>query len=470
MKQLGTQDAQFLHADTEGSFANVATILIYGPPRERNGRLDAQSLIEHLRARLHTSPIFKRRVKRVPLDLDHPYWVRDEHFDVEYHVQYSALPKPGSWRQFTRFVSQYHNKPMDMSRPLWEVCMLDGLNGIAGIPKGSFALILKGHHAAIDGATGMQFVAGLSDIDTAGTPAMKVTDETQSASAEPAPGVMVIRALLNNVQASVRLLDSLQRAAPALWPRLLKLLTRGTDYLSFAVPDTRFNRPISPRRRFDACWFDLKDFKRIRESVVGATINDVVLAVCGGALRKYLTKHKELPQESLVAWVPINARPRDGESAGTAGNRLAAMTVPLYTDLAEPGERLQAISRQTHRLKEAQSATPVNLLMELSQHIPAYALRPFTRLIMRANLFKRMCNLMITNVPGLQRPLYIKGSQCLHQLGLTPIGDGMGLCIGTPSYNGEIVFIVMSTPEIIPDLEYFMHCLTSSFSELHQAA
>jgi WS/DGAT/MGAT family acyltransferase len=469
MKQLGTQDAQFLHADAEGSFANVATILIYCPPRDRNARLDAESLIEHLRTRLHTSPIFKRRVKRVPLDLDHPYWVYDEHFDIEYHVQYSALPKPGSWRQFTRFVSQYHSRPMDMSRPLWEVCMLDGLDAIPGIPKGSFALILKGHHAAIDGTTGMQFVAGLSDIDAAGTPAMEVGDETHSAPAEPAPGVMLIRALLNNLQEPVRLLDTLQRAAPAVWPRLLQLLTPETDEGSSKVPHTRFNRPVSPRRHFEACWFELTDFKRIRERVAGATINDVVLAVCGGALRRYLKKHEELPPESLVAWVPINARPREGENAAAAGNQLAAMTVPLYTDLADPWERLQAISRETHRLKEAQSETRANLLMETSRHIPAYALRPFTRMIMKSNLFKRMCNLMITNVPGLQRPLYIKGSRCLHQLGLTPIGDGMGLCIGTPSYNGEIAFIVMSTPEIMPDLEYFMRCLSGSFSELHQS-
>ena len=145
------------------------------------------------------------------------------------------------------------------------------------------------------------------------------------------------------------------------------------------------------------------------------------------------------------------------------------MTVPLFTELADPRKRLTAISRGTHRLKEEHSATAANLLIELSRHMPAYLLPLLTRLIVRANVFKRMCNLMITNVPGLQKPLYLKGSPCLHQLGLTPIGNGMGLCIGTPSYNGEIVFIVMSTPDVIPDIQYFVRCLQGSFADLSEA-
>jgi diacylglycerol O-acyltransferase / wax synthase len=123
MKQLGAQDSQFLYADTENSFANVAMVLIYGPPHIKGGKLDFDTLIEHIKSRLHTSPVFRRRLKRVPLDLDYPYWVDDEFFDVDFHVQYSCLPKPGTWMQFTRFVSRFHNKPIDMHRPLWEICM-----------------------------------------------------------------------------------------------------------------------------------------------------------------------------------------------------------------------------------------------------------------------------------------------------------------------------------------------------------
>jgi WS/DGAT/MGAT family acyltransferase len=467
MKQLGAQDAQFLHADTENSFANVATVLIYGPPKARRARLDLESLIEHVRGRLHVSPIFRRRLMRVPLELDYPYWVDDEHFDVEYHVQYSCLPKPGTWRQFTRFVSKYHNKPMDMNRPLWEVCMLDGLDGIDGIPKGSFALILKAHHAAVDGATGMQFFAAFSDVDEEGTPALSVAAEPEGAGAAPRTREMLARALINNTRSPIRLMDTLRRAAPGVLPVLFRKLSGGDDdEETYGVPDTRFNRPLSPQKHFDACWFALSDFKRIKSRIEGATINDVVLAVCGGALRKYLLAHKDLPEAPLIAWVPINARPKDGSEGKGIGNQISAMTVPLFTDLASPDDRLAAITRQTRRSKEAKSGASAKLLTEMSQHFPAYSMAMVTRLIMKANVFKRMCNVMITNVPGPQVPLYLKGSPCLRQLGLTPIGDGMGLCIGTPSYNGELVFMVISTPQIIPDMEFFVQCLEESFREL----
>jgi WS/DGAT/MGAT family acyltransferase len=408
---------------------------------------------------------------RVPLELDYPYWVDDEHFDVEYHVQYSCLPKPGTWTQFTRFVSKYHNKPMDMNRPLWEVCMLDGLDAIDGTPEGSFALIIKAHHAAVDGATGMQFFAAFSDVDEEGTPAISVDTEPEVAGAAPRTAQMLARAFINNTRSPIRLMDTLRRAAPGLLPVVLSKLSGGDDDdEAFGVPDTRFNRPVSPQKHFDACWFALSDFKRIKERVGGATINDVVLAVCGGALRKYLLAHKDLPDESLVAWVPINARPKEGFQGEGIGNQVSAMTIPLFTDLAKPDARLAAITRQTRLSKEAKSGVPAKMLTEMSQHFPAYSMALVTRLIMKANVFKRLCNVMVTNVPGPQVQLYVKGSPCLRQLGLTPIGDGMGLCIGTPSYNGELVFMVISTPQIIPDMEFFVDCLKESFRELKQAA
>jgi WS/DGAT/MGAT family acyltransferase len=358
---------------------------------------------------------------------------------------------------------------MDMNRPLWEVCMVDGLDAIDSIPKGSFALILKAHHAAVDGATGMQFFAAFSDLDEDGTPAIAVGAEPEGAGAAPGTREMLARALINNTRSPIRLMDTLRRAAPGLLPVVFrKLSARDDDDETFGVPDTRFNRPVTPRKHFDACWFALSDFKRIKSHVDGATINDVVLAVCGGAMRRYLLAHKDLPDQSLVAWVPINARPKDGADGDGIGNQISAMTVPLFTDLADSGDRLGAITRQTRRSKEASSGAPAKLLTEMSQHFPAYSMALVTRLIMKANVFKRMCNVMITNVPGPQVRLYLKGAPCLHQLGLTPIGDGMGLCIGTPSYNGELVFMVISTPQIIPDMEFFVQCLKDSFSELYR--
>jgi WS/DGAT/MGAT family acyltransferase len=470
LQQLSAQDAQFLHADTDTGFANVSLILMYAPPARGRPRLDSEMLIEHVRSRLHTSPVFQRRLQRVPFDLDYPYWVDDEHFDVESHVVCASLPKPGDWHQFRVFASRYHNKPMDMNRPLWEVCLLDGLNDIVGMPKGSFALILKAHHTAIDGATGMQFFAGLSDIDATGTPAVGASSASEIAGSALSGGEMLTRAVLNSVRAPIRMLDVLRRAATGALPMVARNLGRdGSDDESVsAVPITRFNQAVTPHKHFDACFFALDDFRKIKASVAGATINDVVLAVVGGGLRRYLLQHRELPDESLVAWVPINARPKSGSGAAATGNQIAVMTAPLYTHLTNPAARLLAISKFTQRSKAARSGTPAQLLTEMSQHFPAYSLALTTRLIMKANLYRPMGNVMVTNVPGAQVPMYLRGARCLHQLGLTPLGDGLGLCIGAPSYDGEISFIVMSTQEMLPDVEFFVQCLKEALPELRK--
>lgn len=472
LQQLGAQDAQFLHADTDTGFANVALVLMYAPPGAGRPRLNAESLGEHVRSRLHTSPVFQRRLQRVPFDLDYPYWVDDEHFEVEAHIVCAALPRPGDWRQFRTFVSRYHNKPMDMNRPLWEVCLLDGLDDVAGLPKGSFALILKAHHAAIDGATGMQFFAGLSDIDAAGTPAIATGQPAEVAGPAFSDGEMLTRALLNNVRSPLRMLDVARRAANGLLPTMSRYLARdqGAAEPESAVPTTRFNGTVTPHRHFDACFCALDELRHIKARVPGATINDVVLAVVGGGLREYLLRHNELPAETLVAWVPVNARPKSGAGAAATGNQISVMTAPLYTGLTSPVERLAAIARYTQRAKAEKSGSAAQLLTEMSQHFPAYSLALTTRLIMQVNLYRPMGNVMVTNVPGAQAPMYLKGARCLHQIGLTPLGDGLGLCIGAPSYNGEISFVVMSTREILPDVEFLVECLKDSLHELRQGA
>jgi hypothetical protein len=218
-------------------------VLIYGPPKAKRARLDLESLIEHVQGRLHASPIFRRRLMRVPLELDYPYWVDDEHFDVEYHVQYSCLPKPGTWRQLTRFVSKYHNKPMDMNRPLWEVCMLDGVDGIDGIPKGSFALILKAHHAAVDGATGMQFFAAFRTS----TKTARLRLSAHRARARRRDPRDARRALINNTRSPIRLW-TLWRAA---WhvPVLFRKLSGG-DGDDQALGPGAVQQTRSPQKHF----------------------------------------------------------------------------------------------------------------------------------------------------------------------------------------------------------------------------
>ncbi len=221
---------------------------------------------------------------------------------------------------------------------------------------------------------------------------------------------------------------------------------------------------------FDAVVFDLDDLKTIRKAVTGAKINDVVLAIISGALRRYLSEHRELPDESLIGWVPINARPREDDADDVSpGNRITAMTTALHTDVAEPLERLRAITASTQDSKAARSGLSARLMTDLSQHIPGSTMALASRLILHTSPLN-VTNLFVSNVPGPQVPLYIAGARVVRQFGLAPLANGMGLFIAVPSYDGQISFSVTTTREIVPDLAFFMQCLRDSMDELRSAA
>ncbi|MFQ5983426.1 MAG: WS/DGAT domain-containing protein, partial [Woeseiaceae bacterium] len=258
--------------------------------------------------------------------------------------------------------------------------------------------------------------------------------------------------------------------APTLYQAVQNTIRPDDD--SAGVPDTPFNVPVSAHKMFDAAICDLADFKIIRQAVEGSTINDVVLAVCGGGLRRYLQHHGQLPDRSLVAWVPINARPHKSVSAdsGNGGNRITAMTARIFTDIEEPLARLREISKATRRSKEAKAGLSARLMTDLTQHVPAATQLLAGRLVLRAGMAPKLCNLFISNVPGPQTTLYMTGSRMLHNFGMAPLANGMGLFIATPSYNGEITFSVTSTREILPDIDFFVQCLREALQDLRQSA
>jgi len=235
------------------------------------------------------------------------------------------------------------------------------------------------------------------------------------------------------------------------------------------VPDTRFNHAVSPHKMFGAKAFRLDDFKAIRTVVPGSTINDVVLAVCGGALRRYLKHHGELPDDSLIAWVPINARTSSKADSHSPGNNVTSMTAPIFTDVGNDVDRLGCIHEATKLSKEAKAGVSARLMTDLSQHVPAATQVLAGRLVLRAGMAARTCNLFISNIPGPQVPLYMNGAQQVGAYGLAPLVNGMGLFIATPSYNGEITFNVTSTREIVPDMDFFIECIGASLESLKAA-
>jgi WS/DGAT/MGAT family acyltransferase len=346
--------------------------------------------------------------------------------------------------------------------------VIEGLDRIEGLPDGCYAIATKLHHAAVDGAAIVKYFGALMDIDNKGTPAVPL--DTVEATRSPQPGVveMATRAVWNTVRSPIGMTDAVMRSAPALYRWVQSSLSAQREP-SRTIPDTRFNCNASPHKMFDATTVSLGDLKAIRKAIPGSTINDVVLAICGGALRKYLQHHRELPSESLVAWVPINARGGHAGEPDGPGNRITSMTTPVFTDIDDPVERLRTIHASTQKSKAARSGVSARLMTDLSQHVPAATLVTAGRLVLRAGVAANICNLFISNVPGPQVPMFMNGARQIATYGIAPLVDGMGLFIATPSYDGKITFNVTSTRETLPDIRFFIECIEASLAELLKA-
>ncbi len=470
MKQLTAQDAQFLYLESTRNLAHLTMVTVFDPSTAENGKVRFKQIIEHVDSRLHTSSLYKRKLQTVPLELDFPYWVDDEHFDIEYHIHHSRLPIPNDWRQLCIYIARYHSRPMDMNRPLWEMNIIEGLDNIDGIPKGSYAIATKIHHAAADGTAILNFALGLLDINPQGMPIMDLSQNKLPDNIQPSLLQMVTRGCINNVKSPVQIAKTLSRAAPD----VVKSLFQKND-TSYKAPSTRFNQAISPHRVFDGVDFELNDFKSIRSLSPGCTVNDVVLSVCGGGLRYYLQHHKELPKESLMAVVPVNSRENKHnndmlKSQGSqASNSIDMFTTALFTQFSDPVERLNAIHNSTSDLKMQTKGLPVKMITDISRQAPASTQFLASKLLLSSNMMSSlMTNVFISNVPGPPIPIYMNGATMIKQFGLAPITDNMGLFIATPSYNGIISFGVTSARNIMPDISFFIECLQKSFDEYKQ--
>jgi WS/DGAT/MGAT family acyltransferase len=468
MRQLSAHDASFLYSDTAHSNANVTLIHIYNQSTAPGGKVRFKSILERIEARLEKLPHFRQKLQRVPLGLDHPYWVDDENFDLEYHVRHIALPKPGDWRQFCIQASRIHARPLDLSRPLWEIHVIEGLDGFLDLPEGTFALLTKTHHAAIDVEQGSEITMLLHDTEATPPPAAPAAPWFP----EPAPGLlpMLTRAAANSVATAASLAGpsgvfgrALRYAAPAAMELMGDLLMPPRE---LAV--TRFNAIVSPHRVFETRRFMLDEFKAIRALVEGATVNDAVLAVCGGGLRRYLQSHGELPATSLLAAAPFYVRPPDAPA--DAPPELSWTRVGLATHLADAVERLAHIHAQTSSSEVIARAVGARELTEAGLHAPAATLALTGKWLGRAayGIARRapQAHCTITNVPGPGEPLYLCGARMTYFSAIMPISDGNGLVFAVTSYDDRIVISPTSCRELMPDPAHFAQCVRDSFQEL----
>jgi len=468
MQQLSGMDASFLYFETRNAPTHIGSFAIYDQSSAPGGRVTFKGILANVERRLHLARCFRQKLITVPLDLDHPYWIEDPDFDLEFHVRHIALPQPGDWRQLCIQVARIHARPLDHSKPLWEMYVIEGLDQVQDCPPGSFAVLTKIHHAAIDGVSGAELTAALHDTEPDAQP--PPPEHAWTPEREPSSLELAVRTAANNFRQPFRFARVLRRTLPP----LARVLRRNPDVeveSSATVPRTRFNGPVSPHRVVEGRCFSLQDIRDIRKRVPGATVNDVVLSVCSGALRRYLEQHGELPKESLVAMAPISVRSKSQH--GSAGNRVSAMSVTLFSDIADPLERLEKVHRGTQSSKATAAAMGAETMTDITQVLPGslsgLAARLYTRLGL-ANRVRPFLNTVITNVPGPQIPLYFSGAKMVALYGMGPIMDGMGIIHPVFSYAGRISIAVTADREQMPDPERYAECLQASFDELQEAA
>ena len=347
--------------------------------------------------------------------------------------------------------------------------MIEGLAGVNGLPEGGFACYMKVHHAAVDGVSGMEMVAALHDLEPEAEPppptsAWKPNDD-------PSPAWLLHQAMVHAIGRPMHGVRTARRVLPALSRLPLGASRSGVTLPSLRVPKTRFNGAVSAHRVIEARSYPLDDVKRMRKAVDGATINDAVLAIVGGALRRYLVRHGELPGSALTALVPISVRPE--ELVGSAGNQISLMSVTLGTDVADPLERLATVSAASKRSKGFASAVGARTLSDVSQLFPGkflgLGMRAVTRAV-AAGAQNLLFNTTVTNVPGPQDPLYFCGARAVEPYGAGPFAHGAGLIHLLGSYCGRMTFNVTACREMMPDPAFYGDCIDDAFEELFGAA
>jgi len=476
VQQLSGMDSMFLRLEHGNQYMHVASLGIYDPSTAPGGFVRFKDILRFFESRLDVAPVFRRRLVTVPFALDRPYWIEDEHVDVEFHVRHIALPQPGDWRQLCIQVARLHSRPLDRSKPLWEAYVIEGLDNISGLPKGSFGFYTKFHHAAIDGEGGTELLKALHSF------APEEDDEPAAARArvrdrEPLSAELYARAFVNTLQRVPRVARfSLQTAS--------KIAGLGAGYMGQLVqmlqeagipsvetlrskvkrpPVTRFSGKVSAHRVVELVALPLADIKRIRKQIEGATVNDVFLATVGGALNKYLGSKGELPDRTMTAQVPMTLR---GEDKGSEqGNQIGMAVMPIHSEIADPLARMAAIGTGAEKAKALVSAVGKDLTKHVYDLLPALASELFTTKVMLPTM-----NVVVSNVRGPDQPMYLAGARMVAFAPVSIAINGIGLNVTGFSYAGTLWVCSVACRDMMPDPGFFADCLREAFSELVQAA
>jgi diacylglycerol O-acyltransferase len=457
MDRLTSIDASFLTNESDSSHMHIGAVLIFEGPPPRY-----EDLVAHVRSRLHLVPRYRQRLGFPPAQTGRPMWIDDTTFNLEYHVRHSALPSPGSEEQLRNIAGRIFSQQLDRSKPLWELWLVQGLD------KNRFALIVKTHHAVIDGVAGVDLATVLFDLKPVPEPTKPDRDWVPKPS--PSPGQMAARGAIElaemPVKAARRALSALTH--PERSAHQLSEAAEGIGEIAWAfldpAPEVPLNVEIGSHRRFIWARCKLADFREIK-SALGGTVNDVVLATVSGGLRRWLAARGVRTEGlELRALVPVSVR---GEGKGAeAGNQLLAMRGLLPVYIADPVRRLSVVREGMDDLKESKQALGAEVISRFNDFAPPTLLAQAARI----NFSTRLFNLIVTNVPGPQMPLYVLGRELQDAFPVAFLPSNHALAIAIMSYNGEMGFGLLADYDSMEDVEMIAQGIEESVAELLEAA
>ncbi|MFL5898006.1 MAG: WS/DGAT/MGAT family O-acyltransferase [Solirubrobacterales bacterium] len=457
LDRLTAVDASFLTNESSSSHMHVGAILVFEGPPPRY-----VDLVEHVRSRLPLVPRFRQKLVVPPLEAGRPLWADDVNFNLTYHIRHTALPDPGGEEELKKLAGRVFSQQLDRLKPLWELWLVQNLE------RDRFALLTKTHHAMVDGVSGVDIGTVLFDVERDAEP-LKLEDDWVP---QPEPGTteLVARGIADAVAAPVKLAEravEVVRNPETTARRAVEALEGVGEIVSaFAdpAPDVPLNEEIGPHRRYVWARSELDTFKRIKDGL-GGTVNDVVLAVVTGALRTWLhRRHIRTEGLELRALVPVSIRAED--ERGNLGNRIALMRGPLPVYIEDPVRRLRAISDAMAGLKRSKQALGAEVISRFNDFAPPTLLAQASRI----NFSTRLFNLIVTNVPGPQMPLYVLGKELEDVFPVAFLPQNHSLAVAIMSYNGKVGFGLLADYDSMEDVEGVSNGIGEALEELEAAA
>jgi WS/DGAT/MGAT family acyltransferase len=447
-ERLTGLDASFLHLERSGAHMHVASTSIFSGEAPTHAEFR-----DHIASRLHLVPRFRQKLRFVPFDQGRPVWVDDPHLNLDYHVRQTALPEPGSDEQLRNLAARIFSQGLDRSKPLWELWLVEGLR------DDRFAIIGKSHHALVDGVSGVDITTVLFDLDE--DPAPSAPPPPWLARPEPTDLHLLEEALRERLTSPREIVRGVRHVLRG--PRKVVEGLGATSKMlgaGLSAPNSVFNVEIGPHRRFAMTQAQLDDLKRVKDAH-GGTVNDVILSVVAGGIGRYLrARGHDTAGLELRAMVPVSVRADDEH--GALGNRITAMMAPLPVGEEDPVERLHVVTSEMGDLKSSGQAVGAEILTKLTDFAPTTIASQAARL----QPAQRFFNLVVTNVPGPQFPLYVLGRKMESIFPMVPLARRQALCVGIMSYDGQVNFGLIGDYDAMADLESFALDLEAATAEV----